>query len=130
MCRHVLRLMKKNVFLAVAIQLLLLSTIHAQGLKDAITDAENNNQTKLIDGNSDLVEIPFSFQKGDIELSKATARIQILPPAYSAAFDNLIIQQNPTQTPQLNEAEKGAEVSADANQTNEYSDGKFKWDSA
>ena len=124
--------MKKNVFLAAAIQLLLLSTIHAQGLKDAITYDENNNQTKLIDDASGLVETPFSFKKEAIELSKASISpgIRILHPAYSAAFDNLVIRQNQTQTPQLNEAERGVEAAAGANQVDEYQDKKFKWDSA
>ncbi|HKS40724.1 MAG TPA: hypothetical protein VJX74_08900 [Blastocatellia bacterium] len=124
--------MKKNIFLVVAVQLLLLSTLHAQSLKDAITYDENNNQTKLIDVNSSLVETSFSFKKEKFELSKANISpgIRILHPAYSAAFDNLVIQQNQPQAPQLNETEKEAEVSADANQANDYSDKKFKWDSA
>ena len=124
--------MKRNIFLVVAIQLLLLSTVHAQSLKEAITDDEDNNQTKLMEVNFSLVEKPFSFKKEEFDLSKASIGpgIQILYPAYSAAFDNLVIQQNQTQTPQLNEAEKGAEAAPDANQVNEYSDKKFKWDSA
>ena len=125
--------MKKSVFLAVAIQLLLLSTSHAQTCtKDDVTEDEDNNQAKLTETNFSPVEKPFSFKKEEFESSKAniSPAIQILHPAYSAAFDDLVIRRNQSQAPQLNEAERGVEASADANQVSEYSDKKFKWDSA
>lgn len=125
--------MKKNLLLAVAIQLLLLSTSHAQScMKGAVTGDEYSDQAKLIELNFSPVEKPVSFNKEEFELSEANASpgVRILHPAYSAAFDDLVIRQNQTQTPQLNEAEPEVKAPADANQVNEYPDKKFKWDSA
>ena len=129
--------MGKNILLVVTAYLLLLSTAHAQGrMKDAVPDAEDNNRTKLIEVDFGLVEKPVSIGKEEPELSNATLRhdIRILYPAYSVAFDNLVIRQNRTQAPQLNEAnretEKGAEVLPDPNQVNDYADKKFRWNPA
>lgn len=129
--------MKKNAFLAVAIQLFLLSTSHAQScMQDAVTEDEDNNQTKLTGVNFSLVEKSFSFNKEDLELPKANIRpgVQILYPAYAPVFDRQVIQQNRTQAPGLNEVTREAEKEAidltAANQAGEYSDNKFKWDSA
>jgi hypothetical protein len=129
--------MKKYAFLVVAVQLMLLANANAQScMKEEIPDGEYGGRTKLMEPNIGLVEKPAGFTKKGFELSSAKtgSGARILYRAYSSAFDDLVIRQNPAQGPELNEttreAAKEAEALAGANQANEYEGGKFKWDSA
>jgi hypothetical protein len=125
--------MKTYILFVVAVQLLMLPAAQAQTcMKDGVIADEHDAQPKLTEGDFSPVKKPVIFTKKEFELSKSNGGngVRILSPAFSSQ----VVQQNQTQTPQLNEAtretEKGVPPLTDTNQLNEYDDKKFKWDSA